>query len=227
MFVLLILNVAQLVSAQDAELLTATFSIPVPGGLLVLARDGDAVVTRSVSSVHELPGAVDIREGDVILSINDIPVASAQEAKDLYQQVVDHSTMRLETRRGRQIQVHSFSKIPDVDQEPRVKKPIIIQSVNGSQGRVIPHTQVRMWSAGILIANRQDSVVVTRLADHDEKPVPLQAIERGDVFLALNGEPINTTDQFIAIYDRIKQGDDITLEMQRNERRFDVLFKKP
>lgn len=182
---------------------------------------------------------IDLKQGDEILMVNAKRVKSVKELEKMYDEIEVDSDVKLGIRRGEEMFIVSFNKI---DPEKLPKRKLMIRTAE--PGDMKPGEEEKVVSERIKIENKDGKVkpvleiglilrevdkkitVEKVIADLAKKIANFDAQE-GDVISLLNGEKIQTIQQFSKVYDKIKTGDDVKFVVMREKKEMEISFKKP
>lgn len=182
---------------------------------------------------------INLKSDDEILMVNAKRVKSVKELEKIYDELEVGGEMKLGIRRGEEMYIVSFNKI---DPEKLPKRKFMIRK--SEPGDVKPGEERKLLSEQIKIENKDGKVkpvlelglilkevenqvkVEKVIAELAAKAANFDAKE-GDVIVSLNGEKIQTVQQFSGIYDKIETGQDVKLVILREKQEMEVSFKKP
>jgi S1-C subfamily serine protease len=182
---------------------------------------------------------IDLKQGDEILMVNAKRVKSVKELEKIYNELGVGGEMKLGVRRGEEMFLVSFNKI---DPEKLPKRRFMIRK--GEPGDLKPGEEKKIFSQQIKIENKDgkvkpvleiglilkevdNKVIVDKvIADLAKREANFDAKE-GDIIFSINGEKLQTVQQFSGIYDKIQTGQDVKFVVLREKKEMAVSFKKP
>ncbi|MFN8091105.1 MAG: PDZ domain-containing protein [Vicinamibacteria bacterium] len=193
------------------------------GGVAVVVVEGGAPVVRGVVRGSR---AVDLLEGDRIVSLQDQPATTPAALQKSYDALEEGADVVLGVVRGGTERQVRFPRPPHETGEKHV-----VMGGDGGAGawtsaRPGAHTAQEVVIAGARIRNNEQGMpeVVLRGSDPAAARVPLRV---GDVVLSVNGRGLSALAGLEMLYGRVAVGDEVTLTILRDGAEQTLRFSKP
>ncbi len=182
---------------------------------------------------------IDLKQGDEVLMVNAKRVKSVKELEKMYDELQVSDEMKLGIRRGEEMFIVSFSKI---DPEKLPKRKLMIRK--GEPGNLKPGEERKLITEQIKIENKDGKIkpvleigLILKEVDNKVKVEKVIAdllktkanfdAKEDDIIFSLNGEKIQTIQQFSRIYDKIETGRDVKFVILRDKKEMELSFMKP
>ncbi len=179
---------------------------------------------------------VDIKQNDIIMMVNGKRIRTVDNLRKAFESIKIGEDVKLGIKRGKDMTIVSFAK-GDPDKFPKMKITTMsgpagkgkdeggaMTIVRGGPGAV----EVAMLSGtGILVAKKQDALVIMAFMEDGKQALGDADIQVGDRIVSFQGGEVTETDKLSELFDEIKVGEEITLVLAREKKEFTVTFAKP
>jgi PDZ domain-containing secreted protein len=209
---------------------------------MVNADKGDLLIQIS-GPAEQRPDkyrSVDIRQNDVIMAIDGKRIKSIAELKEIYDALNVGEDIRMGIRRDNIMKIVNFPKADpkqfanrkfvihrtvsddesDNDESMLPEKRMVLQP-DGKGGKILV-----LAEAGLIIRENDSCIVLETILSNASDVLIGDELEDGDVIKVIQGESVNSSDQFSKVYEGIDVGENVTLSLSRDNKKLSVSFKK-
>lgn len=166
---------------------------------------------------------IDLKQGDEILMMNAKRIKVVKDLKEIYDGLDAGETVKLGIRRKEEMFIVSFDK---VDPEKMPKRKTMVTREGGGAG-VGMTMKLANTGDGLAIKEVGNQVLVHKIFSHLQKVLDNTDFREGDMILSVNSTKIESNQQFMEAFGKIKAGEDVRLVTSREGKQMNVTFKKP
>ena len=207
----------------------------------ILTGQDNTVNVKTLLPVEARPEEyrnIKIKEGDEILMVNSKRIKSAKTFEELYKSAKIGETIKLGISRNKEMLIVSFEKA-DPQKLPPQRQIIIKQPGPGedaeekllSENKIVLHNpdgRIKpLFSEGFILEDFENHVKISKILPLMKDTLGEIDIQEGDVVVAVNGQKVQSHNEFFSVYDKIEVGSKVTLNLKRKTKKLNVSYKKP
>lgn len=194
------------------------FAIPGPGAFVIKeGRDLKVEFVPPAGNRPEQYREVDLQPGDLILIANGKRVKTIRELENAHTGTAIGAEFKLGIQRGKQMMIVTFRKADPKDL-PQMKMKIVTSGGEGTE--VLP-------AVGVILAEKGKKVVIDKILPMETSAVHGRDVQQGDIITSLNGQAVLSTRDFVARYDALDVGTNVSWILDRKGKSVAVSFAKP
>lgn len=212
-----------LFAAQEPKRITRSFSsdnsvIIREVGAVITTKD-DKLVVEVILGNNEKESA-DILKDDQVLMGNGKKLKSMKDLRDQYENIKTGEEFKLGLKRGKNLLITTFVKKSDEELNKAGNGRMMIRMEKKEGEEVLP-------ALGLMFGTKNKSVVVNGTLPTASKNFKSFEPKQGDVIVSLNGKSVTSAEDFIEEYDKLKEGNSVTIVLSRNGKEMKETFSKP
>ena len=239
-----ILISASLVAGEDAQQVEShrdRFEIPELGAVIVASHDGPRVTEVTPAGGRlEKYRTVDLQSGDLIMAANGQRLESLTALRELLSSLEAGAEVKMAVQRFESLKVVRFEIGTEADRlaaremaanyvevkavpeagEPGRGGPVIMKFEPGEGG--VPCIEL-----AAMLDDTDGQVRVAEIIDLPPQLAPPIELSAGDILIALQGQSISKTAEFVDQFDQIPAGNQVILKLIRNDSETELTFEKP
>lgn len=186
----------------------------------VIVPKNDGLVIDIVLGNHEKETS-EIQKDDAVLMANGKKIKSIRDLREQYESAKIGDEFKLGLKRGESLQIARFVKKSEEELNKDGSKGGMVMRMERKEGEeVLP-------ALGLMIGMKKNNVVVNGTLPTASNNFKTFEPNQGDVIVSINGKPVSKVEEFVEAYDRLKEGDNVTIIFSRDGKESKESFNKP
>lgn len=185
----------------------------------VISTKNDKLVVDIILGNNEKENS-DVQKDDAVLMANGRKVKSIKDLREQYDNAKTGDEFKLGLKRGENLLIAKFNKKSEEELNKAGGGTMVIKMDAEDGEKVLP-------ALGLRFTTKDNKVSVTGTLPTASNNFKSFVPKENDVILSINGQSVNTAEEFDEAYTELEQGDNVTIVFSRDGKESKESFSKP